>query len=122
MAETVDIFQIHYYLKGNQHSMNAEILNKAHAEIIKISKELTDILGFDLVLETEALEEGGIKSIFKFVDKGFSKKRKKQLKNDFQVLRPHLARIVVDVIVIAAGFYITSDGEMKKLEKEKTKL
>ena len=37
-------------------------------------------------------------------------------------MSPHLARIVVDVIVIAAGFYLTSDGEMKKLEKEKKKL
>lgn len=122
MAETIDIFQIHYYLKGNQHSMNAEILNKAQLEVIKISKELTAVLGFDLVLETEALSEGGIKSIFKFVDKGFSKNKNKLFNKEFKVLKPHLARIVIDVFVIAAGFYLTSDGEMKKLEKEKVKL
>ena len=78
MAETVDLFQIHYYLKNEQHSMNAEILNKAQAEVIKISKEITNLLGFDLDLEMEALDEGGIKSIFKFVDKGFNKKSKRK--------------------------------------------
>ncbi len=122
MAETIDVFQIHYYLKGNQHSMNAEVLNKAQAEVIKISKEITNLLGLDIDLEMEALDEGGIKSIFKFIDKGFSKKKKHKKANPFEALKPELARIVVDVIVIVAGFYFTNDGEMKELEKEKVRL
>lgn len=122
MSKTIDIFQVHYYLKDNQHSMNAEILNKAQSEIIKIAKEITTLLEYDLVLEMEALDEGGIKSIFKIVDKGFSKKRKKKIANQLEVLKPQLGRIIVDVIIIATGFYITSDGEMKEIDKEKAKL
>ena len=64
-----EILQIHYYLSNNSHSMDAKILNKVEGELLKILEEVSDILGLEIYIETFALEEGGIKSIYKFVNK-----------------------------------------------------
>lgn len=63
----IDLFQIHYYLKDNSHSMNAIVLNKVEAEFLKISNEIAKIFDYEIIVESQASEEGGIKSIYKFL-------------------------------------------------------
>jgi hypothetical protein len=65
----VDLFQIHYYLKDNSHSIDAATLNQVEGEFLKISKEVSRIFNCKLIIESQALEEGGVKSVYKFLVK-----------------------------------------------------
>ena len=40
--------EIHYYLENDLHSMDAFIKNKAESELLKVFKEISDILELDL--------------------------------------------------------------------------
>ena len=59
--------ELHYYLSGESHSMDAFVKNKAEAELLKVFKEISDILKLDLSFEIEALTEGGIKEFIKIL-------------------------------------------------------
>lgn len=63
----IDLFQIHYYLKDKSHSINAVVLNKIESEFLKISKEISKIYDYQIIIESQATEEGGLKSIYKFI-------------------------------------------------------
>lgn len=57
-------FEIHYYLADKSHSMNAVIKNKCEAEFLAVANEVAAIFGIQLELESQALEEGGIREIW----------------------------------------------------------
>tara|TARA_R110002126_G_scaffold291048_1_gene450137 strand:- start:78 stop:1037 length:960 start_codon:yes stop_codon:yes gene_type:complete len=102
--------ELHYYLSDESHSMDAFVKNKAEAELLKVFKEISDILELDLSFEIEALTEGGIKEFFKILKK---KKTKKQI-----------ARIMAVIGVIFSGVLtnIISDQFTKNPELEKSQL
>lgn len=102
--------EIHYYLENNIHSMDAFIKNKAEAELLKIFKEIADILELDLTLEIEAIKEGGIREFFKVLN---NKKNRKQAK-----------RVLVAVGIIFSGVItnVISDTINKNSELEKSQL
>ncbi len=102
--------ELHYYLSGESHSMDAFVKNKAEAELLKVFKEISDILELDLSFEIEALTEGGIKEFIKILKK---KKTKKQI-----------AKILAVVGVIFSGVLtnILSDQFTKNPELEKSQL
>lgn len=102
--------ELHYYLSDESHSMDAFVKNKAEAELLKVFKEISDILELDLSFEIEALTEGGIKEFFKILKK---KKTKKQI-----------ARIMAVIGVIFSGVLtnIISDQFTKNSELEKSQL
>src|SRR5680860_818661 len=102
--------ELHYYLSDKSHSIDAFVKNKAEAELLKVFKEISDILELDLSFEIEALTEGGIKEFFKILKK---KKTKKQI-----------AKILVVVGVIFSGVITTviSDNLTKNPELEKSQL
>lgn len=104
-----EILQIHYYLRNNSHSMDAKILNKVEGELLKILEEVSDILGLEISIETFALEEGGIKSIYKFINK--KKNRAKVI-----IVGSFLASILGSVIsdVISNSINTDSETEIKK--------
>ena len=58
-------FEIHYYLSDTSHSMNALVRNKCEAEFIAVASEVAEILGIHLELDCEALQEGGIREVWK---------------------------------------------------------
>ena len=58
-------FELHYYLSDDSHSMNALLRNKCEAEFIAVAIEVAEILGLHLELDCEALQEGGIREIWK---------------------------------------------------------
>ncbi|MFB9053122.1 hypothetical protein ACFFVB_08510 [Formosa undariae] len=110
-----ELLQIHYYLEENSHSMNALILNKAEDEILKIFDEISTTLGVQIVTETQALEEGGIKAIYKFLVK--NKSREKAV-----VIGIFLANIAGTVISDVVSENIKTDAEFEQLKKEKITL
>lgn len=60
-------FELHYYLADNSHSMNALVRNKCEAEFLAVAIEVAKILGINLDLDCEALQEGGIREVWKAI-------------------------------------------------------
>jgi len=102
--------ELHYYLSDKSHSMDAFVKNKAEAELLKVFKEISELIELDLSFEIEALTEGGIKEFIKILKK---KKTKKQI-----------AKILAVVGVIFSGVLtnIISDQFTKNPELEKSQL
>ena len=65
----LEILQLHYYLSGHSHSMDAKIYNKVESELLKIIEEVSNVLDLEILIEIQALEEGGLKAIYKFLNK-----------------------------------------------------
>ncbi|ANG63554.1 hypothetical protein A8C75_14445 [Marinobacterium aestuarii] len=57
--------ELHYYFSDMSHSMNALVRNKCEAEFIAVAIEVAEILGINLELDCEALQEGGIREVWK---------------------------------------------------------
>jgi hypothetical protein len=111
----LEILQIHYYLAENVHSMNATIYNKAESELLKIMTEVSKVLDIGLSVEVYALEEGGIKAIYKFLNK--KKNKRKML-----IVGAFFAGIVATVVSDVVSENINSDPEMERLKREKIEL
>jgi hypothetical protein len=105
--------EIHYYLENDLHSMDAFIKNKAESELLKVFKEISDILELDLCFEIEALKQGGIKEFIRVLKK--------------KTTRKQFLRVLVAIGVIFSGVVtnvisdnLTKDNEFEKLKKEET--
>ena len=110
-----NILQLHYYLEKDSHSMNAMVLNKAESELLKILNEISRILDVDLLIETQALEEGGVRAIYKFITK-------KEYRTKATVIGGFLATIAGTVIGNVVSDKLTKDPEMEQLQKTETRL
>lgn len=111
----IDLFQIHYYLEGKSHSMDALTLNKVEAEFLKLSKEVSKIFDCKLIIESQALEEGGIKSTYRFLTK------EKNLKYTLSV-GVFLSTIIGNILTNVISDNLTEDKEQTELTKEYAKL
>jgi len=111
----IDLFQLHYYLKDGSHSLDATSLNKVESEFLKISKEISKIFDCELFIESFALEEGGIKSTYKFLT---NKKNLKYTLAIGTVVTTMISNILINVI----SNNLNEDKEQIELTKEKTKL
>lgn len=60
---------IHYWFNDDSHTMNAYVQNKCESEFLKIAKEISDFLGVEIEILTKPLENGGIKRVFKIIEK-----------------------------------------------------
>ena len=114
-VEKLGILQLHYYLAQNLHSMDAKTYNKVETEFLKIVEEVSKILDISISTEIQALEEGGIKAIYKFFCK---KKNKRALKLVMSYFAGILSVVIADVI----SDEIKYNPEYEKLEMEKIKL
>lgn len=110
-----NILQLHYYLEKNSHSMDALVLNKAESELLKILNEISRILNVDLIIETQALEEGGIRAIYKFITK-------KKYKAKANLIAGFLAAISANVIGNVISEKLTKDPELELLQKQEMRL
>ena len=110
-VEKLGILQLHYYLAENLHSMDAKTYNKVETEFLKIVEETSKILDISISTEIQALEEGGIKAIYKFFTK---KKNKKALKSVMRYFLGILGVVIANVI----SDKINSNPEYEKLKME----
>ena len=60
MKNTIQKFELHYYLKDNSHAMNAFVRNKAEKDFLEAVKRIGELLDSELKIETEAYQEGGL--------------------------------------------------------------
>lgn len=65
----VPSLQLHYYLRDDAHEMDAFIRNKCEAELLAAFQFFADQLGVELVIESSAYEEGGLKERLAFAFK-----------------------------------------------------
>jgi hypothetical protein len=59
--------KLHYYLRDNAHRMDANVRNRCEHELLEIVKEFSETIGFNLVIESEAFAEGGLKEFWTFL-------------------------------------------------------
>ncbi len=111
----LEILQLHYYLSGHSHSMDAKIYNKVESELLKIIEEVSRVLDLEISVEIQALEEGGLKAIYKFLNK---KKNKRQI----VIIGTFFAGIVATIMSDVISDKIKTDPEMEKLKKDKIEL
>lgn len=111
----INNFSLHYYLKDKSHSMNAIQLNKAEADFLKITEEISKILDYRVVVESKAKKEGGLESIFTFLSNSENLDYIHNIAMYFSgVLSSVLGNVISDKI--------NQNGGNKKLEKEKLQL
>ncbi|AXG73737.1 hypothetical protein DVK85_05610 [Flavobacterium arcticum] len=113
----MDYFQLHYYLKDNEHSLDAFVLNKAESELLKIFKEVLVTLNLEgeIAFEAIAIEEGGIKSFYKLLRK---KKTKKRINKVLIFLGGILSVVITDIV----SNKLNTDTEYEQLQKDEIKL
>jgi hypothetical protein len=58
--------ELHYYFSDESHSMNAIARNKCEHELLSLINEVSTLIGVQVNLEAEALQEGGLREIWKF--------------------------------------------------------
>ncbi len=92
--------EIHYYFEDNSHSMNAFIRNKAEKDLLDALSRVGAIYDTDLLLETEAYQEGGLKE---FITASFI--------STLFYLQPAINDTLTH--------YLTRDEEFEDLQKEK---
>ncbi|MDY6450231.1 hypothetical protein [Acinetobacter faecalis] len=96
-------FEIHYYFDDElKHSMNALVKAKADLDILSVIEELSKIFDIPLSVETQALEEGGLRQYLVFSDN---------------------LKTVGAIIAFLFTVYIYADGsELRELEKQEKRL
>ena len=107
--------ELHYYLSDKSHSIDAFVKNKAEAELLKVFKEISDILDLDLSFEIEALTEGGIKEFIKILKK---KKTKKQIVKILAVVGLIFSGVLTNII----SDRFTKNSELEKSLLEESQL
>jgi hypothetical protein len=65
--EIVDKLELHYYLRNENHQIDALIRNKCEAELLAIIYEVSSILDVDVKVIAEAVKEGGFREFWKFI-------------------------------------------------------
>lgn len=106
--------EIHYYLKNQQHIMDALIHNKCEAELLAIAHEVISILDFDLNIQVEALKEGGLKDIWKWIGDN-----DKQIKVVLQLIGILLA---VSTLIQTQSEFLEMQDDIARLTIEEKKL
>ena len=57
--------EFHYQFEDDSHTMNAIVLNKCESEVLAILKEVSQKLQIQIDIETEPIEQGGLRSWLK---------------------------------------------------------
>lgn len=109
--------ELHYFLEGQSHSMNALLRNECEKELLKIFHEVVTTLDFDILIESEAYAEGGLKEKWKLLGK-----HSPQITLILTALMIILSRIPVEnkELVNLQIENLKLDNELKKNELKKT--
>lgn len=59
--------ELHYFFSDASHHMDAFVRNKCESELLSVIKEVATSLGIEFEIDSEALQEGGLKEIWKFL-------------------------------------------------------
>lgn len=67
-------FEVHYWFNDNSHLMDAYVQNRCEYELLGILKEISNTFKMQIIVETEPLDNGGLKRWFRLATKEESKK------------------------------------------------
>lgn len=98
-------FELHYYLKGSSHQMDAVVRHKCEGEILKLIGQIGYFLKVDPNPQTEAYAEGGLKEIWAFAKSN-----------------QYILGIISGVLISVISDQINVDRELVNLQKENLKL
>lgn len=110
-----EILQFHYYLKNHSHSMDAFAFNRAESELLKTIEEISKIFGVQIIVETEALGEGGVRANYRF-------KAKKNSQTITKDIRAILIGVTISVFAGIVDNKLSSDPKTEAINNEKTRL
>ena len=110
--------ELHYHFNDDSHSMNAKIRNECEKELIHIFNEIIQIFELEVDIESEALREGGLREIWKFIGKN-----SQQLTLIVSICAIIISRIPLenDELVSLQIKNLKLENELKKLEIQKLK-
>jgi hypothetical protein len=113
--------EIHYWLSDDSHIMDANIENKCSYEVLGIIKEIAKNLAVEIVIETEALGQGGLRKWLRITSK---EEDKKGTITTALIIAMVSALLVSPVAKFSEKLIdkIFEDTELKDLQKEKLKL
>lgn len=98
-------FELHYYLADKSHSMNAMVRNKCEGEFLAVATEVAEILGIHIELDCEALQEGGIREVWKALGE-----------NNAQIA------LIISTLALIWSIVPNTDQELIDLQKEDLRL
>ncbi len=110
---TEERLEIHYHLLDGAHSMDAQVRNKCEAELLALIRHLAFELGVDIVLETSAYKEGGLKEVWRFL---------LDPKNANAIGVAALLLTLVQISISLLALPASPDKEQENLTKQLTKL
>lgn len=94
--------------------MDALVKNKCEFQLLKLISEVAALLDLDIKIESEAIKEGGVREIFKFLNK---KKNKPYLLTSIYFLG-----ILSSILINVGSDLLTKDSEQEELNREETRL
>lgn len=117
--------EVHYWFNDNTHLMDAFIQNRCEYELLGIIKEISNTFKIEIIVETEPLENGGLRRWFKLASKEENKKA--------TITTAIVTALLTTILVTPLSTTITKltekaiekifeDPELKDLEKQKLKL
>ena len=98
--------ELHYYLAGGAHSMDAVLRNRCEAELLAIFQEVALALGVPCEIEAQAITEGGLREVWKWIGENATQ---------LNVVLP----VVAILVALAPQLY---ESEEETLSKELTEL
>ncbi|MFT6908901.1 MAG: regulator of replication initiation timing [Oleiphilaceae bacterium] len=101
MSTTANLFELHYYLKNDNHLIDATLRNRCESELLAILYEAAFVLSIDIELYSCIPSEGGFRDFWKALGK-----------NNNQIT------IFLVLTTIILSRIPTTDPEIEKLEKE----
>ncbi len=110
---TEEQLELHYHLLDGAHSMDAQVRNKCEAELLALVHHLAVKLGVDVVLETSAYTEGGLKEVWRFL---------LDPKNANVISLGALLLTLVQITISLLALPVSPDKEQENLTKELTML
>jgi hypothetical protein len=94
-------FSLHYFLDDNSHSMDARVRNQCEAQFLTLAYEVIEILGFDVRVEAEVPNEGGLVELWNMLGD-----------NSTQVA------IVISILALVYSVIPKGDKELVALQKQ----
>lgn len=97
--------ELHYFLKGSTHQMDAVVRHRCEGEILKLINQIGFYLKIDPKPQTEAYSEGGLVEIWSFL-----------------IENQYLLGIVSGVLISVISNLINVDRDLANLQKESLRL
>ena len=119
--------EFHYQFDDESHSMDALVFNKCEGEVLAMLRELSQKIKYNIIIETEPIEQGGLRSWLKI--KGNSKEVTIRDLIMIAAIGGILSNLISNPINVAIAEIIKNsiellfeDDEITELKKQKEKI